>query len=47
MTRARAKKAMEALNQMVTTIWAARPKQEGRESKLVNYLSPHEGGLGA
>lgn len=42
MTRARAKKAREALHQMVTTIMEARPKLEGMEPKLVNCLGPYE-----
>lgn len=36
MTRTRAKKAKDALNQLVTTLIKATPKIEANEPKLVN-----------
>jgi len=47
MTRARAKKANEALNQMVTKIIEAKPTLEDLEGKIVNCTKPLGDGLGA
>jgi len=47
MAKARAKKDKKALNQMVTNTMEVKPKLEGIEPKLVNYICPHENDMGA